>query len=109
MLVDALHVARGGSTPAAVQAVDPRRVRHAQLYDAHGRIPDTPEGLVAEARQRRLLPGEGQLPLRALLQALPRTRPFLSRCQWTARGAQTNTRSPYSGLRGQCSLRFTAS
>ena len=71
VLVDALHLARGGSTPETVRAVDPARVRHAQLCDAGGRRPDTPEGLVAEARAGRLLPGEGQLPLGALLCSLP--------------------------------------
>lgn len=71
VLVDALHVARGGSTPDDVHAIDPSRIRHAQLCDAHGQGPETPEGLVAEARAGRLLPGEGQLPLRALVASLP--------------------------------------
>lgn len=71
VLVDALHLARGGDTPETVRDIDDALIRHAQLCDAGPIRPDTPEGLIAEARAGRLLPGEGALPLRALLAALP--------------------------------------
>ena len=71
VLVDALHLARGGGTPDTVSAIDPTRIRHVQLCDARREKPDTPEGLIAEARAGRLFPGAGHLPLRALLASLP--------------------------------------
>lgn len=71
VLVDALHLARGGGTPEMVRSAHPSRIRHVQLCDARAERPGTPEGLVAEARAGRLLPGEGELPLRELLSSLP--------------------------------------
>jgi sugar phosphate isomerase/epimerase len=71
VLVDALHLTRGGGTPETVRNIDHALIRHAQLCDAGAVRPDTLEELIAEARGGRLLPGEGALPLRALLAALP--------------------------------------
>lgn len=71
VLVDALHLTRGGGTPETVRGVDPVLIRHAQLCDAGLIQPDTSEALIAEARAGRLLPGEGALPLRRLLAVLP--------------------------------------
>lgn len=68
IIVDALHMARAGETPQSVAALDPRLIAYAQICDARAQKPDD---LMAEARGDRLLPGEGALPLRALLGALP--------------------------------------
>jgi sugar phosphate isomerase/epimerase len=73
VLIDALHFSRSGGVPAHVQQVDPSLFRYAQICDAGPDMPgptDTP-ALVREARTRRLLPGEGVLPLKALVAALP--------------------------------------
>jgi sugar phosphate isomerase/epimerase len=68
ILVDALHVQRCGVSLAELGAVDPRLVGYAQLCDAPLA---TPADEVREARAGRLLPGDGELPLRDLLDALP--------------------------------------
>ena len=73
VLIDALHFSRSGGVPAHIAQVDPSLVRYAQLCDASADMPgptDTP-ALIREARTGRLLPGEGVLPLKALIAALP--------------------------------------
>jgi sugar phosphate isomerase/epimerase len=70
VLVDALHLARSGGTPADLQLLDPRRIGVVQLCDAPAAAPP-PEQLRDESVNRRLYPGDGELPLDALLEALP--------------------------------------
>lgn len=70
ILLDALHLFRSGGSVADVEAAPARWLRAVQLCDAPLIAP--PEALIiAEARGGRLAPGAGQLPLQALLQALP--------------------------------------
>ena len=71
ILVDALHLIRNGGAPADLQGLDPALIRAVQLCDAAATPPARREGIIAEARGGRLLPGAGALPLRALLEALP--------------------------------------
>ena len=64
--------------PADVATVEPSLLRYAQICDASADRPgpaDTAR-LVAEARTGRLLPGEGVLPLRELVRALPDALPL---------------------------------
>jgi sugar phosphate isomerase/epimerase len=75
VLVDALHLARSGGTPAAVAAVDPSLIGSVQLCDAPLAQPE-PTRIIEEARTGRLAPGEGELPLDALLDALPESTPI---------------------------------
>jgi len=73
VLIDALHFSRSGGLPAHIASVDPSLFRYAQICDAGPDTPgptDTP-ALVREARTGRLLPGEGVLPLKELVAALP--------------------------------------
>jgi sugar phosphate isomerase/epimerase len=73
VLIDALHFSRSGGLPAHVKQVDPALLRYVQICDATSEMPgptDTP-ALIREARTGRLLPGEGALPLRELVAALP--------------------------------------
>jgi sugar phosphate isomerase/epimerase len=73
VLIDALHFSRSGGLPAHVATIDPARFRYVQICDAGPDMPgptDTP-ALVREARTGRLLPGEGVLPLKELVAALP--------------------------------------
>jgi sugar phosphate isomerase/epimerase len=74
ILVDALHLHRAGDSAASLARIDPTRIAYVQICDAAATPPDTPEGLMAEARGGRMLPGEGSLPLAALMAALPRGR-----------------------------------
>lgn len=70
VLVDALHLQRGGATPAAVAALDPAWLPYAQLCDAPFALPADVTYL-SDAVDGRCAPGEGELPLRELLLALP--------------------------------------
>lgn len=72
VLVDALHLQRSGGTPAEVAALPPDRLPYAQLCDGPSE-PIRPDEEVAliEARTGRLFPGDGELPLRELVDALP--------------------------------------
>jgi sugar phosphate isomerase/epimerase len=70
VLVDALHLARSGGTPAAVAALPPERIAYMQLCDAPAKAPRL-EDLAHESRNHRLPPGEGELPLDELFDALP--------------------------------------
>jgi sugar phosphate isomerase/epimerase len=72
ILVDALHLQRSGGTPADVARVPPDRLPYAQVCDGAA-VPVRPSEAtaLAEARTGRLLPGDGELPLRDLVCALP--------------------------------------
>jgi sugar phosphate isomerase/epimerase len=75
VLVDSLHLARAGEGPgdaARIVAHRPGLLPYLQLADAAAEPPsrDVP-GLITEALHGRLLPGEGVLPLRELLDAVP--------------------------------------
>jgi sugar phosphate isomerase/epimerase len=68
ILVDALHVQRCGVALADLHAVDRGLLSYLQLCDAPLAAP---ADQIREARGDRLLPGDGELPLRDLLAALP--------------------------------------
>jgi sugar phosphate isomerase/epimerase len=67
LLIDLLHLYRSGGTPEMLKRVPSAMIGSVQLCDAP-RSP--PEDLVREAREGRLFPGEGDLPLRAFLEAV---------------------------------------
>ena len=89
VLLDALHVQRGGSTLDDVRALEPDLVPCLQLCDGPLAAPTTlplpaelPLGMTAdgsvlqvEARVQRQVVGEGELPLGALLAAVPPATP----------------------------------
>jgi sugar phosphate isomerase/epimerase len=70
ILIDALHVFRSGSPVDEIARVNPAFLGTFQICDAP-RDPPPSEGLVIEARTRRLLPGHGGLLLQSLIDALP--------------------------------------
>lgn len=80
ILVDALHLQRsGGATAelARLAAKRPRLFPYAQLCDAPLEAPPGgTRGLYREAVSDRRLPGDGELPLRELLRALPAGAPL---------------------------------
>lgn len=73
LLVDCMHFARSGSDLAGLAACDPAAIGYLQLCDA----PATGDPAVygEEAKHNRLPPGEGELPLAAILEAAPRSLP----------------------------------
>jgi sugar phosphate isomerase/epimerase len=70
LLIDALHLARAGGTPAEVGAIPPSRIAYLQLCDAPA-APPPGMALREESLTARLYPGQGALPLAALMDALP--------------------------------------
>ena len=72
LLLDALHLQRSGSRPAALRALPAERVVFAQLCDAPA-VPAASDdaSLLDEARNARLPAGTGELPLHEFLDALP--------------------------------------
>jgi sugar phosphate isomerase/epimerase len=71
VLVDALHLTRSGGKAADLISIPDEWLRAAQICDAGAGMPTTEAAIIAEAREGRLPPGEGALPLGDLLEALP--------------------------------------
>lgn len=72
ILVDALHLSRTGGSPDELRKIPPELIRSVQICDAPAKIPETTEAIITEARSNRLAPGDGELPLKAILAALPK-------------------------------------
>jgi sugar phosphate isomerase/epimerase len=72
LLIDPMHLMRSGSGAADVAALEPGTVGYAQLCDCTRVAKDQ----MHEARYERMVPGEGELPLGALVAALPRDVPI---------------------------------
>jgi sugar phosphate isomerase/epimerase len=70
LLIDALHLARAGGTPAEVAAIPAGQIAYLQLCDAPARLPEG-MALRTESLSARLYPGDGELPLFDLMDALP--------------------------------------
>ena len=75
--LDPLHLARSGGTPADVKALDAKFFPYAQISDGN-LAPGEPNPAMFGKLDfgMRALPGEGTLPLRELLAALPRDIPL---------------------------------
>jgi sugar phosphate isomerase/epimerase len=70
LLIDFMHFARAGGTPAELAAVDPDVLGYVQLCDVP--LVSKHSSYMDEALHERLIPGTGELPLLDLLKALPR-------------------------------------
>ena len=66
--VDALHLARSGGSPQDVAALDAAQIAYVQLCDGPAQPPGP--GYAREAAAERLLPGDGDLPVQALVDAV---------------------------------------
>ncbi|MFP3558070.1 sugar phosphate isomerase/epimerase [Paraburkholderia sp. SIMBA_049] len=71
LVIDALHLSRAGSTPDDVAAIPQEAIGFVQLCDAPAALPANNDEAIREARTARLAPGDGALPLEALLRAAP--------------------------------------
>jgi sugar phosphate isomerase/epimerase len=71
VLVDTLHLARSGGSPADLGGVPARLLPYLQVADAPVAAPVGADALRDEALHGRLLPGDGALPLEAVLGAVP--------------------------------------
>lgn len=84
--IDALHLIRTGGSPADVAALDPAMIGSVQICDGPLVMPE--DRHVHEAMEGRLLPGQGEFPLRAFVESLPK-------------GIGISVETPNSALRAQ--------
>jgi sugar phosphate isomerase/epimerase len=70
LLIDTMHFIRSGSSPADLAALDPGLIGYVQLSDAP-RVSKF-SSYMQEAMTERLVPGQGELPLFEILQAVRR-------------------------------------
>jgi sugar phosphate isomerase/epimerase len=110
VLVDPLHLARSGGAPdevAALAARAPSRFPYAQLCDAPAVAPGSGRrALFDEAVADRRLPGDGALPLGALLAALPPATPLsleVPTPAFAGLGARERARRTMAAARGALS------
>jgi sugar phosphate isomerase/epimerase len=69
LLIDTMHLVRSGSGAADLLALDPEHIGYAQLNDTT--LEPRIDNYMEEAMYERMVPGEGELPLRDILSALP--------------------------------------
>lgn len=70
LLIDTMHFIRSGSSPADLAALDPDLIGYVQLSDAP--LVSKFSSYMQEAMTERLVPGQGELPLLAILKAVRR-------------------------------------
>lgn len=83
VLIDAMHHFRSGGTAAQIAALDPARIGHVQLCDVP--LVSRAASYMEEAKFERGAPGEGELPLAAMIAALPAGIPLGLECPQRAR------------------------
>lgn len=71
ILVDNLHLSRSGGDPDDLDESTIARLHYLQIADAPAASPVDMAGLLDEAINGRLVPGEGSLPIERLLRAVP--------------------------------------
>lgn len=71
ILVDALHVGRSTTTLSDIRAIPRHLLHYAQICDAQAGTHFTTEEMIHTARCERLLPGDGNIDLQGLFDALP--------------------------------------
>lgn len=76
LLIDAFHFNRSASSLDTLANVPPEWLRYVQLCDVAGPIPDNMDEILHQARQARCFPGDGDIELISLLNALPRDIPY---------------------------------
>jgi sugar phosphate isomerase/epimerase len=69
LLIDTMHLVRSGAGAADLAALDPGQIGYAQLCDTT--LAPRMDNYMEEAMYERMVPGEGELPLRDILSALP--------------------------------------
>lgn len=74
VLIDSMHFFRSGGKVREIAELDPALIGHVQLSDAprKGAKADDRAAYMAEAMAGRMIPGQGELPMREFVEALPR-------------------------------------
>lgn len=67
VLVDPIHFERSTSTLTDLEQLPSRLIHYAQICDAPAKAPVDTEGLIHASRHERLLPGEGDIPLKDMI------------------------------------------
>lgn len=76
ILIDSLHFFRSESYFDSLRDLPPELINYVQLCDAPAVYDSSDEGLIYVARNARLVPGEGQLDLKRLMQFIPTSKPI---------------------------------
>jgi len=76
ILVDAIHVGRSHTTLEDIRAINPSLLHYSQICDAQAGTNFTTEEMIHTARCARELPGDGNIDLKALFNALPKDLPI---------------------------------
>ncbi|MEO0441561.1 MAG: TIM barrel protein [Pseudomonadota bacterium] len=71
VLIDTLHFARAGHQPADLAAKDPALFTYTQICDGNAECAPGLETWLEDAIDLRSVPGEGELPVREIIAALP--------------------------------------
>lgn len=71
ILVDPLHVSRSGTTIADLAAIPHSMINYYQICDASAQMPRDLEEMLYVARKERMLPGQGGIDLRGMVDVLP--------------------------------------
>jgi sugar phosphate isomerase/epimerase len=74
LLIDTMHLVRSGSGPHDIAALDPALVDYIQVSDAT--LQPRFESYFEESMFERMVPGQGELGLRALFEVLPADRVY---------------------------------
>jgi len=69
LLIDTMHLVRSGFGPADLAALELGSIGYAQLSDTT--LQPRMDNYMQEATFERMVPGEGELPLQAIVDALP--------------------------------------
>lgn len=72
ILIDSLHFDRSDSTIDEVKTLPKASINYVQICDGLSNYDTSDEGLIKVARTNRLIPGEGDIDLVALIAALPK-------------------------------------
>ena len=83
ILVDTLHFDRSDSTLDELAATPASLLPFVHLCDCPAEKPATLEGLLHNGRAERLPPGEGEIELVGILDAMPATSPSRSKSRWS--------------------------
>ena len=76
ILVDMLHFGRSDSSLDELERLPREWFRFAHVCDAAKEVPPTLDGIIHTARDERLFPGEGGIPVREILARLPQRIPY---------------------------------
>ncbi|MBV1789759.1 sugar phosphate isomerase/epimerase [Marinobacterium sp. D7] len=75
VLIDAIHFDRSHSLVSDIQRIPVEQLHYAQICDAPAEKPSSEAEVIRQAREERLLPGAGGIPLDAIFSRLPKEMP----------------------------------